>query len=317
MQDYIKRFFSAGLIVLLGLGFPSEVWASPESGSGYMLVRNYGEPGMGAITAALGTAGCSNRTLILSPGIWTVGADLTIPNNISLKLERGAILVVARGKTLTLQGPVISGNYTIFAGNGSVSLAGGVKEVYPQWWGAKGYGTANDAAALQAAANAGARTMIIPPGTYRLATQLVDSYVINGHHYSNGYVIHIPSGLSILGAGEGKTILQVAVPYTSAFYNRGERDFAISGLTIEGFGRNENSAGMKFLTADNYSVARVEVKGMRMGFQALGCTNGHYWDCHAYDQRNTSDSDDARGFNVGDQTDHTGTKNITTRILDS
>ncbi len=64
---------------------------------------------------------------------YTLSTDLTIPSTISLRVHKGAIITVDSGKTLTLQGPVQAGGYTIFAGDGTKTVSS-----YPQdqaWWG--------------------------------------------------------------------------------------------------------------------------------------------------------------------------------------
>ena len=64
---------------------------------------------------------------------------------------------IANGKTLTLNGGVDAGLYQIFswAGTGKVIMGpGSVKEVYPEWWGAKGDDITDCTSAIAAATNA-------------------------------------------------------------------------------------------------------------------------------------------------------------------
>jgi hypothetical protein len=113
---------------------------------------NYGTTLQGAITAI----GSNTVILRVPAGTHTIAADLTIPANVTLKPERGAILSIDTTKTLTLNGGIEAGLYQIFscAGTGKVVFASGaVKEVYPHWWGAVGNDSVDCSPAFQAAFN--------------------------------------------------------------------------------------------------------------------------------------------------------------------
>ena len=64
---------------------------------------------------------------------YTVGTDLTIPATVTLRVHKGARISPSTGITLTMNGIVQAGAYTIFAGAGTVTVS-----TYPQdqaWWG--------------------------------------------------------------------------------------------------------------------------------------------------------------------------------------
>jgi hypothetical protein len=108
------------------------------NGPGYVVARDYGVPGQTTLDAALAFISSSTRTLVLSRGTWSITADTTIPANINLKVEKGAVLDVAT-KTLTINGSLDAGLYQVFSytGTGRVVFGPGVvSEVCPQWWGA-------------------------------------------------------------------------------------------------------------------------------------------------------------------------------------
>lgn len=120
-----------------------------------------GDPDYGTtIQDAITRIGSANVSLHVPPGTYSLGANLTVPANVHLKLQRGAVLLVATGKTLTVNGPLEAGLYQIFSctGTGKVDFSSNkvIKEVSPYWWGATFDGTTVDTAALQAAFNAGA-----------------------------------------------------------------------------------------------------------------------------------------------------------------
>ena len=64
---------------------------------------------------------------------YTVGTNLTIPATVTLRVHKGARVSPSAGVTLTVNGIVQAGAYTIFAGAGTVTVS-----TYPQdqaWWG--------------------------------------------------------------------------------------------------------------------------------------------------------------------------------------
>jgi hypothetical protein len=117
-----------------------------------------GDPAYGAtLQAAVAAIGEINQVILRVPaGTHNVTADLSIPANVSLKAERGAILSIASSKTLTLNGSFDAGLYQVFscAGTGTVVFGNGVPRVYPQWFGAVGDNSTDDTTAINQAATA-------------------------------------------------------------------------------------------------------------------------------------------------------------------
>jgi hypothetical protein len=138
-----------------------------------------GDPQYGSsLPEAIAAIGANSCILRVPAGTHTISDNLAIPANIALKVERGATLAIATTKTLTINGPLEAGLYQIFtcAGTGKVAFAfGAVKEVYPQWWGAKGDNSTDCTAAFQAAITAagpcGGAVRVID-GTYKLTASL-------------------------------------------------------------------------------------------------------------------------------------------------
>lgn len=138
-----KNVFDAGLD-RIDTRLGKEIWVGDQ---------NYGA----SLQTAIAAIGSNNATLRVPPGPHNIAADLSIPANVSLKAERGAVLAVATGKTLTINGPLEAGPYQIFSctGTGQVVFGpGAVKEAYGEWWGAKGDGATDDTAAFTAAMKA-------------------------------------------------------------------------------------------------------------------------------------------------------------------
>jgi hypothetical protein len=116
---------------------------------------NYGPTLQDAVTAI----GSNNAILRIPTGTHAISADLTIPANITLKIEQGAILSIADTRTLTINGSLDTGPYQIFSciGTGKVGF-GKIKDVSVEWWGS-GYQAIN--AAITAVNSAGGGTVSI------------------------------------------------------------------------------------------------------------------------------------------------------------
>lgn len=140
-----KNNFDAGLD-RLDTRLGKEIWVGDP---------NYGTTFQTGVTAI----GSSNVILCVPAGTHNITADLTVPANITLRVERGAVFAIATTKTLTINGGLEAGLYQIFSctGTGRVSFAANkaIKSVTPYWWGATFDGSTLDTTALQAAMNTG------------------------------------------------------------------------------------------------------------------------------------------------------------------
>lgn len=116
-----------------------------------------GDPAYGdTIQACLSAIGADKVTLRLPAGTYNLAKDLTIPANVTLIPEKGAILIRTGGYHLYINGPFVAGLWHCFGdtspthdwvkfGKESVSQA------YPQWWGAVGDDATDCTAAINAA----------------------------------------------------------------------------------------------------------------------------------------------------------------------
>lgn len=99
------------------------------------------------IQLADAAAAAAGQALIFPPGQANLTTSYTLQS--SCTFIQGATLNVSSGQVATFTYPIIaSPNYQIFTGPGSVV---GIRDVYPEWWGAKGNGIADDILALEAA----------------------------------------------------------------------------------------------------------------------------------------------------------------------
>ncbi len=112
---------------------------------------NYGPTFQDAITAI----GATPVILRLPPGTHSINANLSIPGNITLAVERGAILSIATGQKLTINGTLEAGPYQIFSctGTGKVDFTTNrsILYIYTEWWGAKADDATDSSAAFQSA----------------------------------------------------------------------------------------------------------------------------------------------------------------------
>lgn len=90
-------------------------------------------------------AGSDPVTITVNSGSYDVNSDLTVPANITLHFERGAVIYIANGATLSISGSIDDCLYKIFD-DANTDLTKGVKfangktlEVRPEWWGAQSY----------------------------------------------------------------------------------------------------------------------------------------------------------------------------------
>jgi len=147
-------------------------------------IATVGDPSSPTFAASVATLNSSGTmaTLRLPAGAHTVASDLTVNANIALVPDNGAMITVANGKTLTINGTLSAGLYQIFTctGTGKVVFGSSINEVYPEWWGATGDGTTDDGAAINAAAAAVRHlveyprkaTLLLPAGEYATSVPL-------------------------------------------------------------------------------------------------------------------------------------------------
>ncbi len=169
-------------------------------------------------------------------GIHSISGNLIVPSNITLKMERKATLAIPQGVTLTINGGLEAGLYQIFScvGTGKVVFGrpNGVKELYPQWWGAKGDGIADDIIPLQAmvdcSVDSGGIPMYLPGGAYKIT----DSWKLNKGVSYAGFSVRGSSGSSY--ASTRTLIDATAFGDRPAINIQGARNIVVSDLYVLG-----------------------------------------------------------------------------------
>jgi hypothetical protein len=106
------------------------------------------------LSTLLTTIGSEVSELVVNVDM-NVTANTVIPSTLALVVTNGAIITIASGRTLTINGSFQAGRYQVFSQaitSGVVWGGGTVDTVYPEWWGAKTDGVTDCAFAIQCAA---------------------------------------------------------------------------------------------------------------------------------------------------------------------
>jgi hypothetical protein len=120
-------------------------------------VKDFGAVGNGSTndTAAIQAALTTGCTVLFPSGTYLISSTVTLTG--AFLFEKNALLKIATGQTVTLNGSVQAGLYQIFDQTGTpgkvLFALNSVTEIYPQWWGAVVDGTTNDQPAMQACIN--------------------------------------------------------------------------------------------------------------------------------------------------------------------
>jgi len=137
---------------------------------------------------AITALGADNKTLIVTEAE-TCDVNVIVPVNVKVRFERGGKWTIATGVTVTFNGQFDAGLWEIFTctGTGAVVLnSGSTPEAYPEWWGAKGDGTTDDAAIFNSVLT-------------QLNASKVRTMVLNSDSYLITDTIILYSGMSIIG----------------------------------------------------------------------------------------------------------------------
>jgi parallel beta-helix repeat protein len=153
-------------------------------------INDHGDPMQaGSLAAAIEGLGAAEAVIEL-PGdhVYVLGTSLTAPENVSLSFQPGAVIEVAPAATLTVNGEIHAGQRRLFTGDGTVDGSLARRPALPQWWGAKGDGTSDDTAALQAAL--AFSRVFLPLGAYLLSAPLTLSGAVSlaGEAGYGGYI---------------------------------------------------------------------------------------------------------------------------------
>jgi hypothetical protein len=181
----------------------------------------------------VGTTGC----LSIDSGTYTVATSATIPIGVQTVFVGGGVLSVSSGQKLTINGPLVAGNYQIFAGTGTVALGGYTSPTNVLWFPGADIGAEINACIAALPTIGGYSSGICSLVGYAGQTVTLSTTVT----ISSPYV-------TISGPGSGSLWITSAVNgdafriNTSPFvgYEAGE----LSGFYLNGTGAGANSVGV-------------------------------------------------------------------------
>lgn len=251
-----------------------------------------------AINEVLANAGIYNKStpnsglttnIGLKEGRYTVDSDLTI--NAQLVVPKGAIIEVANGVTLTINGQILAGRYQIFTGSGNVVVNSEYQPVgYPEWFGAVADDATDCTTAIQKCLDIFNVTEL-SIGIYRISSTLV----MNKHNrqlkgvHRNMFSRPDFANCTVLNA---TTLNDIALrvgrdAYTSAGDNLSYP--CVSNLAILFTeSNNPNAVGLKCQYTFTAKIENVSVFNASKGFEIVGTVTTYFNHCTAW--RDNSDA---------------------------
>ncbi len=199
----------------------------------------------------------AGRTVLIeTPQI--IGSDITVPSDVHLIFrDRGRLVKSKSAKELkiSIEGSITAPMRTIFEGfnPGEIHISTKrVKEVYPQWWGAKADGKNDDTKAVQSAIY-GSSIIYLPKGKY-LITKPLDAT-----NKRDGFKLYGQSWLEMKGAVLIGNTGGVVLDMTGSNGTRLEDFYITAGKTNPStigilYGRSKQHAG-----SEPHSLYRVRV----------------------------------------------------------
>ncbi len=142
----------------------------------------------GDLATAITTVGTMPAHLYVTKRA-ALSASVTVPNNVLLEIKPGAVLTTT-GYTLNVAHLAMTGMHQMFAGTGTVIITGGLREIYPQTFGALADGSNDDSTAINqaiAAAYASSKQtgsafrarVFFPAGAYMCKSTLIFKPFVN------------------------------------------------------------------------------------------------------------------------------------------
>jgi hypothetical protein len=258
-----------------------------------------------SVKAYVDSIGSNNATLNFrhnsggATTTYTFSTDETIPSNINVVIEKGAVLSIGNTITLTINGAFDAGLYQVISGNGNVDFGlGHVKEVYPQWWGAYTDGTNASAttAAIQAAIDTGFMVKLAA-GEYLIN----DSLKIDG------------SQRGIIGTSHTNTWIKtsansypaIEIASTSTVYGGMLKDFM-----LEGTSSNSGGASGTLISASTKPVSGSTTWDPQLTLSRPQASNGNDFSIAAYTD-NVSNSTHKVGLTITSSGSYNGSGSVT------
>jgi len=115
MKKYIVSVLAALMVV--GLTFGQNLGRVP----GIIFAGDRGDRSSTTLNTIITALGNRSKTVVLDGGPWVITANVTFPTNLAVVVLPGAYMAVSAGYVVTIDGPLIAGDYRIFSGAGQAS----------------------------------------------------------------------------------------------------------------------------------------------------------------------------------------------------
>jgi hypothetical protein len=89
------------------------------------------------LTAAINAIGSDRKILMITPGTWTISTNLTIPENVGIRVASGAMFSANSSRTLAIKGAIEAPLQQIFTGAGTITVGTRILVLRAEWWGTK------------------------------------------------------------------------------------------------------------------------------------------------------------------------------------
>jgi len=153
---------------------------------------------------------------------YALGTDETITDNFTLVIQPGAIIAIATGKTLTINGDIIAGPIQqLFSLTGTGKAAFPTRAtVHANWWVTGGAGTSGDpwtggdsAAGIKTACVSGAGVVKLVDGYYSTSTKIsMNGMELSGEHVRNTIITStVASGETLFVDGVGHNVNNLTI----------------------------------------------------------------------------------------------------------
>jgi|GEM_PF-3165999 len=260
-----------------------------------------------ALESALAAIGTTPCTLHIPPGTNTLIAAVTIPSNIELRPERGALFIPGK-YNLTINGSFQAGRYQVFSctGTGQVLFGtqwnrGMIAEVYPEWW-ANNTGQDMSAAFMAAINSTGAANdsqygpvpiIKLAQGAYAVNLNITNANFgtitgcgqdPNGDQYARG--------TSLIPANPALPVLEFGANCAYWTFN----DFTINSPDTTGnYGVYYNGGENNFIW-NRVTIQRFQGTPGYGAYNATGSAGKRYHECYfIYNNTGTYDQDNCQG----------------------
>ncbi len=238
------------------------------------------------INSAISSLGAEICMLLLTQGNWSIDSNITVPDNIELVIQQGAILTVSYGATLTINGALKIPLAKVFEGTGIIDFGKKVEKIKACWFGTVGDSSTDDTQSLSNASIAG--NIIIPKGTHNVqktdgengkepCVQQVENTTIIGTDKNETILDAISGSQPVLGIPNDNEATQVV------------KNINYKNLTVKGNSGSSYSDCIHIQYTDGYKVENCNLQdagrdGVYIGspLQAgnpLQCDNGIIENC--------------------------------------